>query len=238
MTDSSPEPGDPWAPPERPAVELGKPQGAQGAPGASGPPSVHDQPTLAGMPGDPYPPPAPAQPYPSAPIPTPTPPPMTGPPASAAYGYPAQPGYGYPGDAGYPGQTGHPGHPGYQGYPGYPGYPGQGPYPPYGAGRSNGFGITGLVLGILSVVGCFTSFFAIALGIAAIVFATLGRGKVSRGEADNGGMALAGIILGAIGIVLGALMIAVIFAGFMDEGSNDDSPYDSPYDNSRLREKV
>ncbi|MGW6571462.1 DUF4190 domain-containing protein [Streptomyces sp. NPDC054945] len=230
MTDSSPEPRDPWAPPERPAVELGKPQDGQGTPGVSGPPSVHDQPTLAGMPGDQFTPPtsAPAQ----IPTPTPTPMPMTGPPASAAYGYPAQPGYGYPGDAGYPGQPGHPG------YPGYPGYPGQGAYPPYGVQRSNGFGIAALVLGILAVIGCITSFFAVALGIAAVVFGTLGRGKASRGEADNGGMALAGIILGAIGILLGALMIAVMFIGLMDRDAEDDSPYDSPYGNSQVREKV
>ncbi|MFJ6499850.1 DUF4190 domain-containing protein [Streptomyces virginiae] len=239
MTDSSPEPRDPWAPLERPPVELGKSQGGQGTPGASGPPSVHDQPTLAGMPGDPFPPPAqtPAQ----IPTPTPTQHPMTGPPASAAYGYPAQPGYGFPGDAGYPAQPGQQGYAGQQGYPGYPGpqgYPGQGAYPPYGAQRSNGFGVTALVLGILAVVGCITSFFALALGIAAVVFGVLGRGKASRGEADNGGMALAGIILGAIGIVLGAVMIAIVFAGFMERGSGGDSPYDSPYDNSQVREKV
>lgn len=160
---------------------------------------------------------------------------MTGPPASAAYGYPAQPGYGFPGDAGYPAQ---PGQRGYPGYPGHQGYPGQGAYPPYGAQRSNGFGVTALVLGILAVVGCITSFFALALGIAAVVFGVLGRGKASRGEADNGGMALAGIILGAIGIVLGAVMVAIVFAGFMERGSGGDSPYDSPYDNSQVREKV
>ncbi|MFJ3960379.1 DUF4190 domain-containing protein [Streptomyces sp. NPDC090036] len=234
MNDSSPEPRDPWAPPERPAVELGKAQGPHGTSGVSGPPSVHDQPTLAGMPGDRIPPSAPPRnpiptqnPMPTtAPIPTT---PTTGQPASAVYGYPAQPGYGYPGDAGYPGPPG---------YPGYQGYPGQGAYPPYGARRSNGQGTTALVLGILSVVGCFTSFFAIALGIAAVVFGTLGRGKASRGEADNGGMALAGIILGSIGIVLGALLLVVMFAGLMDEGPGEDSRYDSPYDNSQVREKV
>ncbi|MFB6821753.1 DUF4190 domain-containing protein [Streptomyces virginiae] len=235
MTDSSPEPRDPWAPLERPAVELGKSQGGQGTPGVSGPPSVHDQPTLAGMPGDQFPPQA--QPPTRIPTAAPTPPqhPMAGPPASAAYGYPAQPGYGFPGDAGYPAQ---PGQQGYPGYPGYQGYPGQGAYPPYGVQRSNGFGVTALVLGILAVVGCITSFFALALGIAAVVFGVLGRGKARRGEADNGGMALAGIILGAIGIVLGAVMVAIVFAGFMERGSGSDSPYDSPYDNSQVREKV
>ncbi|MGW7438110.1 DUF4190 domain-containing protein [Streptomyces sp. NPDC054849] len=226
MTESSPEPRDPWAPPERPAVDLGKAQGAHGAPGVSVPPSVHDQPTLAGMPGDQLPPSA-QHPAP-APTPASTTMPMTGPPASAAYGYPAQPqqNYGYPGDAGYPG------------YSGYPGYPAPGAYPPYGAQRNNGFGIAGLVLGILSVVGCVTSFIAVALGIGAVVFGALGKGKATRGEADNGGMALAGIILGAVGIVLGGLMLAIIFGSFMDQGPIDDSPYDSPYDNSRVHEKT
>ncbi|MFG2992157.1 DUF4190 domain-containing protein [Streptomyces sp. NPDC048257] len=224
MTDRSPESRDPWAPLERPAVELGT---SQDTPAAPGPPSVHDQPTLAGMPGDQFPSSVPTSI--TAPIPTLTPMPMTGPPAPPAYGYPAQPGYGYPGDAGYPG---------YPGYAGYPGYPGQGPYPPYGAPRSNGFGVTALVLGILAVVGCITSFVAIGLGIAAVVFGALGRGKASRGEADNGGMALAGIILGAIGIALGAVMIAVMFADFTDQGPARDSHYDSPYDNSQVREKV
>ncbi|MEV6680314.1 DUF4190 domain-containing protein [Streptomyces erythrochromogenes] len=221
MNDSSPEPRDPWAPPERPPVDLGKTRGDHGTPGVSGPPSVHDQPTLAGMPGE--------QTAPGAPGPAATPPPAAGP-ASAAYGYPvAQPGYGYPGDAGYPG---------YPGYPAQQGYPFPGAYQPYGRAPSNGFGTTALVLGILAVVGCVTSFIAVALGIAAVVFGALGKGKANRGEADNGGMALAGIILGAIGIVLGLLMLLAMFAPFLD-GDWDDRPRrESPYSDSRLHERV
>ncbi|MFI8499290.1 DUF4190 domain-containing protein [Streptomyces sp. NPDC085524] len=235
MTENNPEPRDPWAPPEQPAVELGKPQGPHpahgvqpGASGVSGPPSVHDQPTVIGMPG--------------AGSPAESPVPGT---ASAAYGYPAQPdpnahGYAYPGPAaqptyGYPGQPGYPG----QGvYPGQPGYPGYASYQPYGMPKSNGFGITALVLGILSVVGCVTSFIAIAVGIAAVVFGALGKGKANRGEADNGGMALAGIILGAIGIVLGGLLLVVGISALIDRGPLPDGPYDSPYSNSQNREKV
>ncbi|MER7729301.1 DUF4190 domain-containing protein [Streptomyces erythrochromogenes] len=230
MNDSSPEPRDPWAPPERPPVDLGKARGDRGTPGVSGPPSVHDQPTLAGMPGEQTAPgmPGPGATGPAAPGPGAMPP-AAGP-ASAAYGYPvAQPGYGYPGDAGYPG---YPGHPAQQGYP----FPGA--YQPYGRPPSNGFGITALVLGILAVVGCVTSFIAVALGIAAVVFGALGKGKANRGEADNGGMALAGIILGAIGIVLGLLMLLAMFAPFLD-GEWDDRPRrESPYSDSRLHERV
>lgn len=237
MTDQSPEPRDPWAPPERPAVDLGK---QQAAPGVPGPPSVHDQQTVAGMPGAgaPYPAAQPQlQPQP-LPQPAASPSPATVPIAPPAYGYPAQPdpgAYGYPtGPSPLPGY----GYPGDTGYPGYPGYPGAAPYPPYGVARSNGFGVTALVLGILSVVGCITSVLGIGLGIGAVVFGALGKGKASRGEADNGGMALAGIILGAIGIVLGALMLLAMFAPFMEDGWNSDFRDDSPYSDSRQREKI
>ncbi|MFG2336096.1 DUF4190 domain-containing protein [Streptomyces yangpuensis] len=241
MNDSSPEPRDPWAPPERPAVDPGTAQGAHGTPGVSGPPSVHDQPTLAGMPGDRTTPAAPGSPAPGSPAPgSPAPggapgaatpaPPATGP-ASAAYGYPTEPpGYGYPG---YPGDAGYPGYPAQQGYP----FPGA--YPPYGRQPSNGFGVTSLVLGILAVVGCITSFIAVALGIGAVVFGALGKGRANRGEADNGGMALAGIILGAIGIVLGLLVLFAMFAAPFLDGDRDDSPrHESPYSDSRLHERV
>uniref|UniRef100_A0AAU2JX51 DUF4190 domain-containing protein n=1 Tax=Streptomyces sp. NBC_00049 TaxID=2903617 RepID=A0AAU2JX51_9ACTN len=233
MTENSPEPRDLWAPPERPAVDLGKAQGTAGSAGVPGPPSVHDQPTLAGMPGADTPPPNP----------TATTAPMSGP-ATPAYGYPAQPdtsGYGYPTapparqDYGYPTA---PFAPQNHGYPAYPGYPGPDPYQAYGMPKSNGFGITALVLGILSVVGCITSFIAVAIGIAAVIFGALGKGKANRGEADNGGMALAGIILGAIGIVLGALMLLIVFAGFRDLGPLPESGYDSPYSDSTVHEKV
>ncbi|MEU9253339.1 hypothetical protein AB0D66_16000 [Streptomyces sp. NPDC048270] len=234
MNEQSPEPRDPWALPERPAVDLGKQQAAPGAP------SVHDQPTLAGMPGA-------GAPQPAAPqsAPTPNTPPAYGYPAQpdpAGYGYPAAPsavpGYGYPGDTGYQAMPGYPGDTGYQPVPGYPGYPGTSGYPLYATPKSNGFGVTALVLGILSVVGCITSFLAIAIGIGAVVFGALGKGKATRGEADNGGMALAGIILGAIGIVLGALMLLAMFAPFLDGDWGDGSPYESPYSDSREREKI
>lgn len=200
MSENSPEPRDPWAPPERPAVDLGTAQGT---------PSVHEQPTFAGMPGA-----------------------DTAGPAPAAYGYPAQPdpgGYAYPGPQAAQ-QT--------YGYPGYPGYPGNAGYPAYGTQKSNGFGVTALVLGILAVVGCVTSFIAVALGIGAVVFGAVGKSKANRGQADNGGMALAGIILGAIGIVLGGLMLALVFTDLMDRGPLGDYPYDSPYSDSGSHEKV
>ncbi|WP_327255177.1 DUF4190 domain-containing protein [Streptomyces sp. NBC_01244] len=252
MTDQSPESRDPWAPPEQPAVDLGKQRGGPGAPG------VHDQQTVTGMPGagGPQGGPQGGHPggytggYPGAPLPGQTlpgqtPPAGTGPisagaPApqpgqTPAYGYPAEPdpaGYGYPtAQQPFQQQPGYQGHPGYAGYPGYPGggYPGHPAYP----SRSNGFGITALVLGILSVVTCYLG---LLFGVPAIIFGVLGRGKAKRGEADNGGLALAGIITGAVGIVTSCVLIAlVIFAViYGDSGSDSDSDYFSPYENTQV----
>ncbi|MBT2446949.1 DUF4190 domain-containing protein [Streptomyces sp. ISL-43] len=219
MTDQSPEPRDPWAPPERPAVDLGK---QQGAPGASG---VHDQQTVAGMPGG-VPPVAPAAGQGPAPEPQPG--------ATPAYGYPAQPdpaGYGYPGQPAAPQAPygGYPAQPApYGGYPGYPGYQGHAGYPPYRP-MSNGFGVTALVLGIIAVVSCYLG---LLFGIPAVIFGVLGRGKAKRGEADNGGMALAGIITGSVGIVISCVFIAFVVVGVLlgdpDSGPDSEFEYSGP----------
>jgi uncharacterized protein DUF4190 len=86
------------------------------------------------------------------------------------------------------------------------------------ATRNNGYGIAAMVLGIVAVVASFNGFFfitlplAVAAGVLAIVFGILGRRRVQRGEADNAGQALAGIILGPIAILLVAAGVA--FVGF------------------------
>lgn len=81
-----------------------------------------------------------------------------------------------------------------------------GQYTPYGTpGRhlSNGLGVTALVLGITSIFpGLY--FIGLLLGPLAVIFAILGRKRVKRGEADNGGMATAGLITGIVGTLLAA----------------------------------
>ena len=105
---------------------------------------------------------------------------------------------------------------GYGTQPGYGQQPGSGA-PPYGTPaqgpKKNGFGIAALVLGVLSLV---TWFFFIGglFGLVAIILGFLGRGRAKRGEADNGGMALAGIITGVIGLLLTGLVVAGIAALF------------------------
>ncbi len=90
----------------------------------------------------------------------------------------------------------------------------QGGYDPSGYGRPpvakrNGLGVAALVLGILAVVTSITVVGGIVLGLIAVVLGAVGRGRVRRREADNGGMALTGIILGVVGILISAGIIAL-----------------------------
>lgn len=90
-----------------------------------------------------------------------------------------------------------------------------------GTGRRNGFGVTALVLGILSLFGVLTIVLGVLLGLLAIVFGALGRRRARRGEADNGGVALAGLITGTVGLVLSILAIAALVAFFHSSTGKD-----------------
>ncbi|MEU4266923.1 DUF4190 domain-containing protein [Streptomyces sp. NPDC026092] len=202
------DPADPWAPPNRDGVELSKP--ATPAPTPQDRPPVHDQPTMTAMPTGEVPPPPVA---PGGPAPTssygygyPTAPPVTpvAPVASSGYGYPGYPGYGTGGAVGGYGQQG------WQ-------------QPP-----SNGMGTAAMVLGIIAVVGFCMYGLGIVLGILALVFGVIGRKKVTRGEANNGGMATAGIVLGAIGILVSSVFLGFIIwaiAQGEEYGSDADDPF-------------
>ena len=132
-------------------------------------------------------------------------------PGEGSGGYPAQPGdptpgYGDPsGGAPYGGAQ-----PGPQPYGGPPpgGGGGFGSPPPRTGGR-NGLGVAALILGLLALLTSITVVGGILLGLLAIVLGIVGRGRAKRGEANNGGMALAGIILGLLGLLIAGALIAV-----------------------------
>ncbi|WP_018252369.1 DUF4190 domain-containing protein [Salinispora mooreana] len=135
-------------------------------------------------PVDPYAPPATPdsrQPYPPPPVnphAMPTPP---SPPPPNPYAVPTTPPYPGP----YGGVQMHPN----AGYP-------------FPAGKQNTLGLLSMILGIASVpLAC--CFLGLPVGIAAVVTGWLGQQKVEQGLADNRGQALAGIICGAIGALLG-----------------------------------
>ena len=156
----------------------------------------------------------------------------SGPVGQPSYGY----GYGYgpPSQPEQSGQPGQPGQPGPSGQPGqsYPHAPGPSAgysYPPpaygqygqygdygqYGSGQkpaTNGKATAALITGISSLVLSWCCGLGL-VGIAAIVLGIKARSEIraSRGAQGGDGMAIAGIITGAIAIVIGLLALAVLF---------------------------
>jgi hypothetical protein len=151
--------------------------------------------------------------------------PAAGQPETPAYPHPVHPTPGYPSQS-YPSQS-YPG-PSYQnaayaqsGYsqpshaqPAYPTYApayaapaapiGYGPHP----APRNGLGTAALVLGIIGVVLCWVPFTGWALNILAIIFGAVGRKRAVGGLATNKPSAVAGLVLGVVG--LGVWIVIIV----------------------------
>ena len=107
--------------------------------------------------------------------------------------------------------------------PQQPGGPGSWPPPqaPWGpAPPTNGKATTSLVLGICGVLLC-----PLVLSIPALVLAYQARREIdtSNGASGGRGMAVAGIVLGWVGLVFGLLILAFfVFALAIDPDAFDD----------------
>ena len=92
-------------------------------------------------------------------------------------------------------------------------YPAGDPPPSYGPSRpvgpKNGFGIAALVLAVVGLLSVATVFAPIALGVVAVILGIVGRARAKRGIADNAGVAIAGVVLGALAVVVGLAFIAI-----------------------------
>ena len=77
-----------------------------------------------------------------------------------------------------------------------------------------------LVLGIFALLSSFIVVGGL-LGVVAIILGIVGRGRVKRGEANNGGMALAGIILGVLSLLVSAAILIGGVALFDKAGGGD-----------------
>jgi Na+/H+ antiporter NhaD/arsenite permease-like protein len=106
-------------------------------------------------------------------------------------------------------------------YPTEPGPPpGQWPAPGHPASarpRRNGMGTTALVLGVVALVLVVLLLFAplgAFLGLLAVLFAIIGLIRVNRGEADNRGQVVTGLITGAIALLLGVVLTISIGTWF------------------------
>ncbi len=87
----------------------------------------------------------------------------------------------------------------------------------------NGMGTAALVVGVVAVVlAALLIFFPIAfvLGILAVIFGAVGIRRADRGEANNRGHAIAGLVCGAVAFVL-AVSIAIRLGTFVNDHSGD-----------------
>ena len=103
------------------------------------------------------------------------------------------------------------------GYPPPPPQPYSG-YAPPPAGPKNGLGVAALVVAIvalISVVG------GVVLGVVAVILGFLGLQRARRGEATNGGIAIAGIVLGILSIIEALVVIALSVWVFHQVGGTD-----------------
>ncbi len=128
-------------------------------------------------------------------------PPQNQPPQNQPPQYQPPPNYGPPGG----------------GYGASSGYGGQ---PPVQA--SNGIGIAALVVGILALPLSILFFpLGLILGIVAIVLGIVGIRKAKRGEATNKGMAITGVVTGAVALVI-AILVTIFVVGLFssDEFQN------------------
>lgn len=117
------------------------------------------------------------------------------PPTAAPPGTSPPPPYGYPAYGQQPQQ-----------YPHYgPPPPPYSPYPQPGTG--NGKAIAGLVLGIVSILFCWTTLFDVVPVVLGLIFGFVGLNQASRLPGHQGrGQAVAGIVCSVIGAVLAIVL--------------------------------
>jgi hypothetical protein len=89
----------------------------------------------------------------------------------------------------------------------------------------NGLSTASLVLGIIAVVIFCLWPVSIPMGVLAVILGVVGRRRAGRGESNNPGQALAGIICGAVAALLGVALMLFIFLA-PDDADDDPWPTD------------
>ena len=86
-------------------------------------------------------------------------------------------------------------------------------------GQTNGLAVAGMICGILGLVLFWTVWIGIILGVLGIIFGALGRSRANSMGGTGRGMAMTGIITGAIGVVA-AIIFIVFIASKVNEAQN------------------
>jgi hypothetical protein len=87
----------------------------------------------------------------------------------------------------------------------------------------NGIGASALVIGVLALVLAVLLIFAplaALLGLIAVVLGIVGIARANRGAASNRGQALAGLVTGAVGLVI-AIALLVTAGTYLSRHSQD-----------------
>lgn len=122
----------------------------------------------------------------------------------------------------------------------------QHPWPPPPEPR-NGFGLTALILGILSLLfslAPITGFIAVGLGATGLVFAFANVGRLRRGVANNKSVTSLGGVLSGLGLFLGIVSMSMFFNAVNDLGnelediSNDLNSYSECIERADTPEEI
>jgi hypothetical protein len=82
----------------------------------------------------------------------------------------------------------------------------------------NQFGVAALILGLVALATCWL-LVGVPFGIAAVITGDTARRRVKRGEASNPRTAMAGIVLGAVAIIVG--LVAIGYYSWLDAQTPD-----------------
>ena len=192
----------PWRTPDQPPYSSspgGHPWPESAPTVAGSQPPVNYPEDVPSYPPPSYPPPAPGYPPPSYPPPTPS-----YPPPASSYPPPSYPPPSYPPPSYSPGPPG---------YPGHPGYPDA--YDPYQATPrpgTNPLAIGSLVCSIGGFPLLFACYTGLVAWIAGIVLGIVALNQVKQTNQDGRGLAIGGIVVGAVGLALSAIGMIFFFA--------------------------
>lgn len=73
-----------------------------------------------------------------------------------------------------------------------------------------GFGVTALVTGILGILFAWVPGFGLVLAAVGTVFGGIAVARTRRASVPGKGMAIAGLVMGIVGVVLFALIVIVV----------------------------
>jgi|SRR5215207_1415824 hypothetical protein len=126
-----------------------------------------------------------------------------------------------------------PGQPPPGGYPAPGGYPPPGGYP-QAAGRRNGVGVAALVIGVVALVLVVLLLFSplgAFLGLVAVVLGIVGLVRANRGEADNRGQAVTGLVTGGLALLIG-IVVTISVGTWFATHTNDFRRFGDCMDNA------